>query len=272
MTDGRLNIDQIRSTLSVERIGTTIELLDEVESTNDYVWSEASRSVQDGLAVFAEFQSKGKGRMGRTWLMPRGAGILCSILLAETDDHPTPPGDYISLISAIAVAEAIQSATQLDARIEWPNDILINNRKVAGILVESHRLPNGNYGYVIGVGINCLQHRGHFPEELSDHATSLDIESRHSISREKIAVALLQSFDIWFTESSRWSESDIRAAFTRSAILSGRRVELSHAGERFVGHIIDVEPTSSIVVQLDSGYRRHFPAAGTTIIRSSTVR
>ncbi len=272
MIDGRLNIDQIRSALSVKRIGTTIELLDEIESTNDYVWSRNIDSIQDGLAVFTEYQTKGRGRMGRTWLMPRGAGILCSTLLAYTDAYAIPPGEYISLISAIAVAEAIQSGTQLDARIEWPNDILINGRKVAGILVESHRLPDGTYGYVVGIGINCLQHRRHFPDELSDHATSLDIESRHTISRENVAVALLQSFDAWLTDPARWSESAIRSAFTRSAVPCGRRVRLMHGGEVFIGHIVDVEPTSSIVVQLDNGYRRHFPAAGTTILRDENAQ
>ncbi len=272
MTDGRLDIDAIRRSLATRRVGSQLMLIDETSSTNDFVWHRPAEQCRDGLVVFAEFQTQGRGRLGHEWLMPRGAGILCSLLVIPNGLYATPPGERISLISAVATAEAIATSKRLDARIEWPNDILIGERKVAGILVESRRLTTGVYGYVVGVGINCLQHRGHFPAALSDRATSLEIESTSAICREDVAIALLTCFDAWLTDPERWTDEAIRGAFAHFAVPFGRRIRLRHEGELFIGRVVDVDPTSAITLILDDGQRRVFPAAGSTVVRDEDVR
>lgn len=269
MNAGVMDVERILAGRTLRRIGRSITLLDSTASTNDHVWSIADNGAGDGYVVFTEHQSAGRGRMGRSWVSPRGASIMCSMLLIDSADLPVPTADTLGLIVGIATANAIVQATGISALVDWPNDIVIRDRKVAGILVESRPLASGRRGFVVGIGINCLQHRHHFPAELRSQATSLDLESSVAVDRESVAGSLLSSLDQWLCDPSRWGAQEVRSAFMASTIRLGRPIRLRYQGREYSGQVVDIDPSAALVVQLDVGGRRLFPAAGTSVIRSA---
>ena len=171
-----LDSDKIKANLKTNRIGKKIVVYSRTSSTNDIAAEYGKNKKNDGLAVFAEEQTKGRGRTGNKWLAGRADSILCSILLTESKCSP----ELLSLTCAVAVAETIGKVNSSHAKIKWPNDILLDGKKVAGILLESKRGKTGTI-FIIGIGINCHQTRNDFPAELQKTATSIDIESQHKV-------------------------------------------------------------------------------------------
>jgi len=262
MVTGVLDIAKLQESCKSARVGRRIVHLDTTDSTNDEAWRRLPEGNADGLVVLAEFQTKGRGRLGRVWQAARGASVLCSVLIEDDACALTPA--TVGLAVGVAIHDAIRDATGLHCVIDWPNDLLIADRKVAGVLVESRKSAQGTAVYVMGVGINCLQHRGHFPEEIAGRATSLDIESVSPISRQLVIRRLLERMEEWFAASNGWTNADLRAAWLARALPLGRRVSLVHQGQTHRGSIIDLDPVAGLVVQLDSGGVRMFAAADTT--------
>lgn len=262
METGGLDIAQLQQSCGSARVGRRIVHLETTDSTNDEAWRRLPAGDADGLVVLAEFQTNGRGRMGRVWQAARGASVLCSVLIEDDASALTPAS--VGLAAGVAIHDAIVDATGLPCVIDWPNDVLIADRKVAGVLVESRKSPDGTPVYVMGVGINCLQHAGHFPEEIAGRATSLDMESAAPISRQLVVGRLLERMDEWFAKPNRWTDADLRVAWLARALPLGRRVSLVHQGKTHRGSIIDLDPAEGLVVQLDAGGVRMFAAADTT--------
>jgi BirA family biotin operon repressor/biotin-[acetyl-CoA-carboxylase] ligase len=187
---GRLCPDQIEWELGTSRIGRRIAVWDRVPSTNDLAARAGSSRANDGLVVLAEEQSAGRGRRGRTWSAPARSSILLSVLIFP-DGLLDDPG-WLTALGAVAVAEAVAEATGSDARIKWPNDVRVERRKVAGILVE--RGP----GAVVGIGLNVNVAAGDFPPELAESATSMLRLAGRRFDRSEIARLLLRRLDYWY--------------------------------------------------------------------------
>ena len=253
--------------LNTRRIGRRIVVLGETTSTNDEVLSVFEQGAPDGLVVFADYQTRGRGRLGRPWASPRGASVLCSILLIERSGTRSAPieAGTLTLAAGVAVCGAISAtAADIEPAIRWPNDVLIGGKKVAGILIES-RLRRDERAYIMGIGINCLQHRGHFDDGLRVSATSLEVESRFPVHRVALARQLLRELDRWLADPPDGHQ--LRRAWLDRAEPLGQHIELREAGEEFVGRTVDVDPTAGLVVQLDGGGRRVFDPATSTVLR-----
>ncbi len=266
MSAGVLNIERICRGRSLRRVGGDARLVHSTTSTNEFVLEQVAAGASDGFVVFAEHQTAGRGRMGRTWHSPRGASVMASVLLMDTPEHAVPPVGMIGLITGIAAARAIRETTGVDARIEWPNDVLVEDRKLAGVLIESRALDTDRRAYAVGVGINCLQRPDHFPDGLRRRATSLDIECARPVCREEVAGALLSQLDAWFSEPSRWDARTVCDAFGEVALPVGRRVRVLYQGKEYEGEVVEVDPSAALVLMLDDGVRTVFPASGTTVI------
>ncbi len=186
----------IRSQLATEIIGKRIIYLRSVDSTNACALEMAARGIPEGTVVVAEQQTRGKGRLGRQWHSPPGKGIYLSIVL-----RPRIKVEFLthfSIISALAVAETVEGLSPLTPDIKWPNDVLLQNKKVAGVLVELGS-ENDSVSYlIVGIGINLFQKEDDFPDELRDKATSILIEGGKVSCREEVVVKLLQNFDHWY--------------------------------------------------------------------------
>ena len=258
-----LDADFIKSNLDTGRIGKEIIIYKSTSSTNDIAAEYAEGGKKnDGLAVFAEHQTAGRGRRGNVWQSEAGKSILCSILLYEPDIKP----DALVLACAVAVAESIGRCGRTEAKIKWPNDILLNDKKVAGILVESIS-KNKQKFYVIGIGINCHQKKEDFADELSQTATSIDIQSGTVCDRNRIAKRLLVNLD-HFVAAGLKNPGEIVEKWRSMSILLGRRITVEHNGRQFTGNCIGIEPTEGLIIQLERGGVKMFDAASTTVVKS----
>jgi BirA family biotin operon repressor/biotin-[acetyl-CoA-carboxylase] ligase len=263
-----LDVDKIKANLKTNRIGRKILVYDSTSSTNDVAAEYARNKQNDGLVVFAEEQTAGRGRAGNKWISGKAGSILCSIVLIENQIG----AELLSLTIAVAVAETIGRQGRSQAKIKWPNDIMLNGKKVAGILLESKSLPISQSKienrkskiYIVGIGINCRQKAESVPDELQQIATSIDAES-HSVSdRVLLAKRLLISLDHWLAVSNsekvidRWRELSIQL---------GHRVTLVFNGDKFVGHCVGIDPEKGLILQLDTGGVRMFDAAHSIVVK-----
>lgn len=257
-----LDVDRIKANLKTNRIGRKILVYDSTSSTNDVAAEYARNKQNDGLAVFAEEQTAGRGRAGNKWFGGRADSILCSIVLIENQIG----AELLSLTVAVAVAETIGRQGKSQAKIKWPNDIMLNGKKVAGILLESKSLPiSRSKIYIVGIGINCRQKAESFPDELQQIATSIDAES-HSISdRILLAKRLLSSLDHRLEVAANDGEKVIDR-WRELSIQLGHRVTLVFNGAKFVGHCIGIDPEKGLILQLDTGGVRMFDAAHSTVV------
>ncbi len=215
--------------------------------------SLAISGAQHGTVVLADEQTSGMGRLGRSWVSSAGVGIYCSVLLRLD----LAPGSLpiASLVLGLATAEAIQKATQLICDLRWPNDVLIGERKVAGILTH---LTEGCI--IAGIGINANQTS--FPAELRTPATSLRIESGgKEQSREGVIVQLLESIDAFCsTLETAGPESILRAFASASSYVLQRRVVIEDTGEK--GVTAGLDKNGFLLVNLDRGKLERVAAGG----------
>ncbi len=189
-----LHSDHLLSLLPHTKIvGRDIRVFQETGSTNDVVEKLARDGVKEGVAVFAESQTKGRGRLGRKWISPPGKGLWFSVLLRP--DLQPQAATQLTVAAATALTRAIREQTNLTPKIKWPNDILIGGKKVAGVLTElGAELDHIKY-IILGIGVDVNLDAADLPEELRDVATSLKIETGHSVSRAELAAAILRELD-----------------------------------------------------------------------------
>jgi len=256
-----LDSERIKANLETERIGRKILVYKTTSSTNDVAAEYAKNKQNDGLAVFTEHQTAGRGRAGAKWHSRSAESVLCAILLTQNNLN----SELLCLASAVAVAETIGKIADKHTKIKWPNDIILNGKKLAGILLESK--PT-NYGtaHIIGIGINCHQKHDSFPAELQQTATSIDIESRSTCDRVSLAKRLLLSIDHWLKTAEK-SNKKITEQWRKLSTLLGHRVTVVLNARNFTGNCIGIDPQKGLIVQLDSGGVRMFDAAHTTIAK-----
>jgi BirA family biotin operon repressor/biotin-[acetyl-CoA-carboxylase] ligase len=142
--------------------------------------------------------------------------------------------------------------------LAWPNDVYVRGRKLAGVLVEAGRAVGGASFLAVGIGVNCLQHAGHFPAEIRERATSLEIESHSAVSREEVAIALLRRLDERLAEAFGGRDESLSQRWREHSGDIGRRAELVHGGRRYAGTVVDIDPSHGIWLQLDDGGRMRF--------------
>jgi len=256
-----LHPDEIKSGLETKRIGREVLVYKCTSSTNDVAWEYAKNSQNNGLAIFAEEQTAGRGRGGSKWFSPQGQSVLCSAVLLDSK----PAGELLILSCAVAVAEAIGRCGGYETKIKWPNDIILNGKKVGGILLES-RTGKKVIDYVIGIGVNCHQSKEFFTGELQDIATSIDVESPQVCDRTVLAKRLLISLDEWLAVAED-SRQKVIERWEQLSTQLGHRVTLMYNKRRFSGNCIGVDPQKGLVVQLERGGVRMFDAAHTSVIR-----
>lgn len=183
----RLCPDQIEDGLGTKRVGRRIAVWNRVGSTNDLAAQAARSAANEGLVVLAEEQTAGRGRRGRSWAAPPRTSVLMSALLFPPESLADPA--WLTALGAVAVAEVVTAWTGHDARIKWPNDVRVDGRKIAGILVER------GAGAVVGIGLNANLDRDELPPELRETATSLRILLGSRIDRSELVQDLIRRLD-----------------------------------------------------------------------------
>jgi len=258
-----LDPDNIRENLRTKRIGRKILVYNSTSSTNDIAAEYAKNKANDGLAIFAEEQTAGRGRAGTRWRSNKADSILCSIILTKCDLN----AELLSLACAVAVAEAVGKMVQSEAKIKWPNDIVLSGKKVAGILLESRPSRNGS-SYILGVGINCHQRQDSFAPELRPVATSIDIQGQVFCDRISVAKRLLSSIEYWLGVAEK-NHTEVAEQWQRLSLQLGHRITLCYNGKTYTGNCVGIDPLKGLIVQLETGGVTFFDAMHTTVRKTT---
>ncbi len=261
-----LDAHLIERGLGTRRVGRHVICFDEVESTNDVAFDCARQKGADGLAVLAQWQRRGRGRHGRRWQSPRGANVLMSVLLAEpsiANGSKRSSHEPLTIAAGLAVAQGVEDATGLDCRLKWPNDVLVEGGKLAGVLVEV-RTAGGASWAVIGIGVNANAHppvgQVDFP------ATSVAEHTGCAANRLEIVRAVLRRLDRWLAGLPIDMEK-LRSSWLERCDMINQRLTVSIAGRQYVGRVLDVSPLEGLILICDDGRRVQLPAASSSIIR-----
>jgi len=221
-----LTRDTIHSTLSTTWLGRRIELFDCLPSTNREAVQLAQAEVEHGTVVVADSQTAGRGRLSRSWFSPPGANLYCSIILRAT----RPPKrltewlSWLPLISALAAAEAIEEVSSIHVSVKWPNDLLISERKVGGILCESGTGKRSDPFQIIGIGINVNGDHNDWPADLRDSATSIWQERKIVIDRNRLLAQLLLELEQCLDELVIHGTNQIALAYSQRCSTIGHTV------------------------------------------------
>lgn len=244
--------EELNQLLKTEFIGRNINYLEQLDSTNLYAKRTAETDFEDGTIVIAEEQTKGKGRLGRTWVSPKGKGIWMTIML-KPQINPADAAK-VTLLAACAVSRAIENTCGIYPKIKWPNDIVINGKKLCGILTEmSAELDEINY-ILVGIGINANLGIEDIPEELQPMATSIKIEKGYPVNRKYLTAEIINNFEAYykaFIETGSIKEF-IKEYKEKSAVL-GKKVNIKSSTIELQGTVIDITEEGALLVRLDSG-------------------
>lgn len=265
MNAAGLDVDRIEAAREGCVVAGKVVVFKSTASTNDAAWRYAANAAHHGLCVLAEQQTAGRGRRGRTWHSKPGESLLCSVLLIDTPI----PAELLTLTAAVATAEAIGDCCKLNTGIKWPNDILIGERKAAGILVEQ-RTVGKRTCFVVGVGINCNQTAAAFEGlDLRSPATSIRIETGQAADRTAMACALMAALEKWLGKAMvgmAHPTNPVIARWSQLSTLLGRHITLESDNHTYRGYCRGLDPVDGLVVQLDSGAIRAFAAHHTSIV------
>ena len=245
-----LNYEEIQGYLKTASIGRKIQYYESIDSTNKRA-KEIANVEKEGTIIVAEEQIQGKGRLGREWISPRGKGLYMSIILKP---HVDPiKVSRVTLIGAGAVNKALVNLG-IKSQIKWPNDILINGKKVAGILTEiSGELNMVDY-LVMGIGINVNLNKSDIPKDLKDKATSINIEEGKIINRKVLMANILNEFEelyMDFKDNDNISKT-IEICRDKSALI-GKEVKVIRGRETRKGKALDIGETGELIVEFETG-------------------
>ncbi len=194
----RLIVNEMRAELGTTVIGREIIVLEQTGSTNDAILRIATSNSKEGLVLFAEHQTEGRGQRGNRWESAAGKGLWFSILLQPRIDINNSP--RLTTWAAESISDLIQNEFFIKATIKLPNDVEINGRKVAGVLVEMRAQEKAPHLAIAGIGINVNQSLEDFPRELQSWAISLAMALDRQVNRQKFAIALLRNLDRSYRE------------------------------------------------------------------------
>ncbi|NLX07438.1 MAG: biotin--[acetyl-CoA-carboxylase] ligase [Phycisphaerae bacterium] len=259
----------IEKDLGVRRVGTTCIVYPSVSSTNDVLRSVQSDRRYDGLAVFANQQTQGRGRAGRSWLAAPNSSVLCSVLLIFDGQVGRYAGP-VNLAAALAAALAVRRTFAIDAVLRWPNDVYVAGKKLGGILIEGSQIDPSASAFVIGIGLNVTQRTDEFPAEIAERACSAAIVLDRKLDdsdRLRLARNLLIEFDKMVARVAADDLDSLRSDWL--ALTPGRNgpVTVEHENRRLDARIIDLDPREhSLLVQDHDGLIWHLRPGASRLV------
>jgi BirA family transcriptional regulator, biotin operon repressor / biotin---[acetyl-CoA-carboxylase] ligase len=251
--------------LSTHILGKPLHFFPAIDSTNTYAARLAREGALEGTTVIADSQSGGKGRLGRSWVSPPGVNLYLSVILRPLVSTAVAP--QLNLLVAIAVADAIGETTPLSPAIKWPNDVLVAEKKVCGILAEMQTDTSGLRAVIVGIGVNINAPLSAFPEELRDKASSLLIAGGQAIDRSMFTASLLthleKSYVLWLEEG--FSTLRLRWEQYASQML-GKQISVAVPEGTVVGVVRGLDHDGALLVQGDSGTQHRLLAGDVTVL------
>ncbi|MBU8907275.1 biotin--[acetyl-CoA-carboxylase] ligase [Desertibacillus haloalkaliphilus] len=220
-----ITADEISVHLNTETIGQEIQYYETVTSTQEIAHRLAQDGAREGTVVVADEQTGGKGRLGRVWHSPIGTSISMSLILRPS--IPPQQAPQLTLLAAVSVVRGIQAATGIECEIKWPNDILLDGKKVVGILTELQSEPDRVHSVIIGIGINVNHRKEQFPSEIREIATSLGIEKGEEIARADVIRSVFEEFETLYQRYLNEGFKPIKQLWESHAISLGKQIKAS---------------------------------------------
>jgi BirA family transcriptional regulator, biotin operon repressor / biotin---[acetyl-CoA-carboxylase] ligase len=250
----------------VEAFTPQILRFESLPSTNLEAARRAVAGAAEGLCVLAAEQTAGRGRLQREWVSPKKAGLYFSIILRPGFEQNGWP--LLTLMAAIAVHDALLDSCALKTDIKWPNDILVNEKKLCGILAETVETPLGR-AVVVGIGINLTKNS--FPSEFASIATSVEVAAGQKPALEVVLAALVGSLSSYYQtlQHPGGPEAITREWCKRSSYSEGKRIKVSYGNESFQGTTRGLECDGALRVETSQGQIKAVRAGDVTTVRSS---
>lgn len=243
----RLFALEITHGLSTKFIAKKIHYFDYLASTMDLAMQLGIQAAPNGTLVLAESQTKGRGRLGRSWFSPKYKGIYLSLILRPKISPSASP--ILTLLSAVSICEAIKNIVGLDAQIKWPNDVFICNKKIAGILTEMNAEVDKVNFVVIGIGLNVNNDK----KSLVAQATSLKEQAGQSLSRVLLLQELLRKIENNYFLLEEKGAQAIIDKWRNFSLTLGRRVKVYCQDKHIEGQAVDVDQDGALLIRKDSG-------------------
>lgn len=253
---------EIESSIKCEWAGRRVVYFEETDSTNLRAKEAGEKGEVHGSLYVADCQISGKGRRGRSWESPSGTSIYMTLLLRPKILPEKAP--QMTLLMALAVADGIRKVTGLSTQIKWPNDIILNGKKICGILTEmSAEIDYINY-VVVGVGINCNQET--FPEELREKATSLKLESGQEIQRAAVIAAVMESFEKYYQIFEKTEDlSGFLDEYNELLVNREREVLVLEPGQEYEAYALGINSSGELIVKTADGQKREIFAGEVSV-------
>lgn len=244
-------------------LGHSFRYYDEIESTNVEAKALAAKGAPEGTVVVAESQTAGRGRRGRSWVSPAGKGLLFSVVLRPS----IPMGDahLLTLVTAVAAADAIEAQAKVPVRIKWPNDLFIGDKKVGGILTQVNGEQDEVDWIVVGIGINVNTEFVELPVSLRRSAVSLAMASGSQIDRSELLAALLISLEKHYAHVQGNGFDGVISAFRQRDYLLQKSVSVETREGAVVGRASGIDERGALLVELPHRRVRHFHAGEVTL-------
>jgi len=255
-TPDRLMADDLQARFQPQTIGHQILVFEETASTNDVVEHLALKDSTEGAVVFAETQTRGRGRHGRVWTSPRGKGLWFSVLL-----RPRFPPPRITIAASVAVVRAVRDWCGVECRIKWPNDVIVDGKKLAGILTEVRGATA-----VLGLGVNVNCQPTDFPTDLQTVATSLEILTGRRHDRPALAARLLKELDRYYLQAAQNFDA-LSEEWAGLSTTLGKQLVLTIGTRRIEGQAFALDGNGALILRRDNGQTERIVGADVTVER-----
>ncbi|WNB93751.1 biotin--[acetyl-CoA-carboxylase] ligase [Bacillus sp. NEB1478] len=222
-----------------------------VRSTQEIAHQLAREGAEEGTIVLADEQTGGRGRLGRAWQSPSGTGIWMSLIMRPK--IPLQKAPQLTLLIAVAVSKAIEKVTGIEAAIKWPNDLLINGKKISGILTELQAEADSIHSVIVGIGMNVNQEKKHFSEEIIDIATSLAIEGNQSFKRAELIGAVLNEIEKLYNNYLQDGFKVIKLLWEARAFSLGKRITARSISGSITGYAQGITEEGVLLLEDDNG-------------------
>lgn len=244
-----ITASEVKDELQTKIMGQEIIYYEAIDSTNNEAKKKAREGASEGTLIIADQQTAGKGRLGRSWISPSGEGIWMSLILRP---HILPnQASQLTLIAGLGMCEAIERVTGLKAQIKWPNDVVVNSKKICGILTEMSAQVEQIEYVVVGIGVNV--NLSSIPEELP-YASSLAIEGGKEYSRKKIIATFLEIFEVDYTQYVKSLNLNfIKERYEQSCITLHRQVKLITKENECIAKALGINEEGALMAQMQDG-------------------
>jgi BirA family biotin operon repressor/biotin-[acetyl-CoA-carboxylase] ligase len=249
---------EVEPLLRTKRLGKKVHYFQTLDSTNAMAYQLALRGSREGDVIVAESQENGRGRLGRQWFSPPFLNLYVSVILRP--EIPPNQAPLLTLMAAVAAAETLGQFSGQKPVIKWPNDILLRNRKIAGLLNEMHSEVDLVHFVILGMGVNLNVDTENFPPEIRPLATSLKRETGEAVPRKAFFSTLLLNLERWYDTFLNEGGRPVLEAWRDWARVKGKKVRVASFGEVLTGTAIDIDSDGALILRTKDGKQKRVVA------------